>query len=131
MESQRAYRFVLGKDWGFKKFIRRDYLLDEANGLLPDDKLTIFCEVSIVSDIVNLTGQNSILQMKVSVILRVFLHEISNSRLPYKNWLSNFVIKMPNSCSLSEDIGSLFVDDKFADFTIKVDGTEIKVMPII
>lgn len=44
-ESQRAYRFVQGKDWGFKKFIRRDFLLDEANGLLPDDKLTIFCEV--------------------------------------------------------------------------------------
>ena len=46
-ESQRAYRFVQGKDWGFKKFIRRDFLLDEANGLLPDDKLTIFCEVNI------------------------------------------------------------------------------------
>ena len=46
VESQRAYRFVTGKDWGFKKFIRRDFLLDEANGLLPDDKLTIFCEVS-------------------------------------------------------------------------------------
>lgn len=45
-ESQRAYRFVQGKDWGFKKFIRRDFLLDEANGLLPDDKLTLFCEVS-------------------------------------------------------------------------------------
>lgn len=47
MESQRAYRFVQGKDWGFKKFIRRDFLLDEANGLLPDDKLTLFCEVSM------------------------------------------------------------------------------------
>ena len=45
-ESQRAYRFVQGKDWGFKKFIRRDFLMDEVNGLLPDDKLTIFCEVS-------------------------------------------------------------------------------------
>ena len=45
MESQRAYRFVQGKDWGFKKFIRRDFLLDESNGLLPDDKLTLFCEV--------------------------------------------------------------------------------------
>lgn len=45
LESQRAYRFVQGKDWGFKKFIRRDFLLDEANGLLPDDKLTLFCEV--------------------------------------------------------------------------------------
>ena len=44
-ESQRAYRFVQGKDWGFKKFIRRDFLMDESNGLLPDDRLTIFCEV--------------------------------------------------------------------------------------
>ena len=45
-ESQRAYRFVQGKDWGFKKFIRRDFLMDEANGLLPNDTLTLFCEVS-------------------------------------------------------------------------------------
>ena len=44
-ESQRAYRFVRGKDWGFKKFIRRDFLFDETNGLLPEDKLTIYCEV--------------------------------------------------------------------------------------
>ena len=45
LESQRAYRFVQGKDWGFKKFIRRDFLMDESNGLLPDDKLTILCRV--------------------------------------------------------------------------------------
>ena len=45
-ESQRAYRFVQGKDWGFKKFIGRDILFDEANGLLPDDKLTLYCEMS-------------------------------------------------------------------------------------
>ena len=44
-ESQRAYRFVQGKDWGFKKFIRRDFLMDESNGLLPEDKLTIMCRV--------------------------------------------------------------------------------------
>eukprot|EP00731_Ephydatia_muelleri_P032700 Em0024g244a len=56
MESQRAYRFVQGKDWGFKKFIRRDFLFDEANGLLPDDKLTLYCEVSVVSDVVNQSG---------------------------------------------------------------------------
>ena len=52
-ESQRAYRFVQGKDWGFKKFIRRDFLMDDANGLLPDDKLTLFCEVSLISFKIN------------------------------------------------------------------------------
>ncbi|CAF0912986.1 unnamed protein product [Adineta steineri] len=65
MESQRAYRFVQGKDWGFKKFIRRDFLIDEANGLLPDDKLTLFCEVSVVADSVNISGQTQINSFKI------------------------------------------------------------------
>merc|ERR550534_2282724 len=65
MESQRAYRFVQGKDWGFKKFIRRDFLLDEANGLLPEDKLTLFCEVSVVADSVNVSGQSLMSSLKV------------------------------------------------------------------
>jgi speckle-type POZ protein len=47
-------------DWGFKKFIRRDFLIDETNGLLPDDKLTLFCEVSVVADSVNISGQTQI-----------------------------------------------------------------------
>ncbi len=54
----------LGKDWGFKKFIRRDFLIDEANGLLPDDKLTLFCEVSVVADSVNISGQTQINSVK-------------------------------------------------------------------
>ncbi|XP_036092306.1 speckle-type POZ protein-like isoform X3 [Rousettus aegyptiacus] len=65
MESQRAYRFVQGKDWGFKKFIRRDFLLDETNGLLPDDKLTLFCEVSVVQDSVNISGHTNTNTLKV------------------------------------------------------------------
>ena len=68
MESQRAYRFVQGKDWGFKKFIRRDFLLDEGNGLLPDDKLTLFCEVSVVADSVNISGQSNAVQFKVRIV---------------------------------------------------------------
>src|SRR3954447_21904151 len=52
-ESQSVRQFVQGKNWGISKFIRRDFLLDEQNGLLPDDRLTIFCEVSVVVDTVN------------------------------------------------------------------------------
>jgi len=94
MESQRAYRFVQGKDWGFKKFIRRDFLLDEANGLLPDDKLTIFCEVSVVADSVNISGQSNTVQFKVP------------------------------ECRLSDDLGKLFEDQKFSDVTLSVSGRE-------
>jgi speckle-type POZ protein len=94
MESQRAYRFVQGKDWGFKKFIRRDFLLDEANGLLPDDKLTLYCEVSVVADSVNISGQNNSIQFKVP------------------------------ECRLSDDLSILFESQKFSDVLLVVNGRE-------
>jgi len=94
MESQRAYRFVQGKDWGFKKFIRRDFLMDEANGLLPDDKLTIFCEVSVVGETVNVAGQSSCTPVKVP------------------------------ECRLSEDFGLLFDRGQFCDVVLCVGGRE-------
>ncbi|XP_031225071.1 speckle-type POZ protein-like isoform X5 [Mastomys coucha] len=96
MESQRAYRFVQGKDWGFKKFIRRDFLLDEANGLLPDDKLTLFCEVSVVQDSVNVSG-----------------HTNTNT------------LKVPQ-CRLAEDLGNLWENTRFTDCCFFVRGKEFK-----
>lgn len=97
MESQRAYRFVQGKDWGFKKFIRRDFLLDEQNGLLPDDRLTIFCEVSVVADTVNVTGQSNMMQFRVP------------------------------PCRLSEDMGILFEKSLFADCVLCSGNKEFQV----
>ncbi|XP_013394154.1 protein roadkill [Lingula anatina] len=96
MESQRAYRFVQGKDWGFKKFIRRDFLMDEANGLLPEDKLTIFCEVSVVGDTINVSGQSNCSPVKVP------------------------------ECKLSEDLGSLFERSAFSDVMLNVGGREFQ-----
>ncbi|KAK8733307.1 hypothetical protein OTU49_006572 [Cherax quadricarinatus] len=96
MESQRAYRFVQGKDWGFKKFIRRDFLLDEANGLLPDDKLTLYCEVSVVADSVNISGQSNAIHFKVP------------------------------DCRLSDDLGGLFESQRFSDVTLSVSGREFQ-----
>lgn len=96
MESQRAYRFVQGKDWGFKKFIRRDFLLDDSNGLLPDDKLTIFCEVSVLADCVNVSGQMNSVQFRVP------------------------------KCKLSQDLGTLLEDQKLTDVVLTVGGKEFK-----
>jgi len=96
MESQRAYKFMQGKDWGFKKFIRRDFLLDEANGLLPDDKLTLFCEVSVVADSVNISGQMHSAQFKVP------------------------------DCRLSDDLGQLFECSQFADVTLTCSAREFR-----
>ncbi|MBN3287127.1 SPOP protein, partial [Polyodon spathula] len=95
-ESQRAYRFVQGKDWGFKKFIRRDFLLDEANGLLPDDKLTLFCEVSVVQDSVNISGQNTMNMVKVP------------------------------ECRLADELGGLWENSRFTDCSLCVAGQEFQ-----
>ena len=96
MESQRAYRFVQGKDWGFKKFIRRDFLMDESNGLLPDDRLTLFCEVSVVQDSVNIHGHSNCHKLVVP------------------------------DCTLTEDLGTLLAGQSMCDVTFEVDGIEFR-----
>nr|CDS24579.1 protein roadkill [Echinococcus granulosus] len=95
MESQRAYRFVQGKDWGFKKFIRRDVLMDETSGLLPNDRLTIVCEISVVGDTLSDSGQ-----------------------------INNQQVTVPE-CRLHEDIGSLLLKQTLTDVTLVVMASPI------
>ncbi|XP_034395602.1 LOW QUALITY PROTEIN: speckle-type POZ protein [Cyclopterus lumpus] len=101
-EETKGYRarertvFVQGKDWGFKKFIRRDFLLDEANGLLPDDKLTLFCEVSVVQDSVHISGQSAMNAVKVP------------------------------DCRLAEELGDLWENSRFTDCFLCVAGQKFQ-----
>ena len=74
----------------------RDFLLDEANGLLPDDKLTLFCEVSVVADSVNISGQ---------------MHSAS--------------FKVPD-IRLSDDFSNLFESSQFADVTLTCNSREFQ-----
>ena len=87
-------RRTSGKDWGFKKFIRRDFLMDESNGLLPNDQLTLFCEVSVVQDSVNIHGHSHLTKLVVP------------------------------ECTLTNDLGALLQDKTFADVVFEVDGVE-------
>jgi len=48
LSSDGVFRFVKGTDWGFKRFIRRDVLLDKKNQLIYNKKLTLLCEVNVV-----------------------------------------------------------------------------------
>jgi speckle-type POZ protein len=45
---------VKGKEWGLKKLIRRELMLDEENGIMKDEKIKIFCEVRVVEDSVKI-----------------------------------------------------------------------------
>lgn len=45
--SESDRKFTPGCDWGFREFILRDSLFDTKNGLLPDNKLTICCDIEL------------------------------------------------------------------------------------
>ncbi|XP_036329811.1 protein roadkill-like [Rhagoletis pomonella] len=89
-------RFGKGQKWGIGEFIRRDFLLIESNGLLRDDKLTILCKVSVLSDIVNSSGKSKSIQIKI----------------PKRH--------------LSDDLAALFLNEKFSDVTLAVAGREFR-----
>lgn len=94
MDSRRADRLSDINAWGFRKFIRRDFLLDKANEMLPDDKLTLICELSVFGDPVHISRRSHVVRFKV----------------PGRR--------------LSQDIGSLLESQKFADVVLHVSGKE-------
>ncbi|EPQ11798.1 Speckle-type POZ protein [Myotis brandtii] len=96
LESHRAYGFVQGKEGGFKKFIHRDLLLDEDYSLLPDDKLTLLCEVSVVQDSFTISGQNT-----------------------------KKMVKVPE-CQLADELGGLWENSWFTDCCFCVAGQEFQ-----
>lgn len=58
--SRYCHRFVKIIDsqrfTGLANFIRRDYVMDQNNGLLPNDTLTILCEIRACRGIINILG---------------------------------------------------------------------------
>ncbi|KAL3184813.1 hypothetical protein MRX96_030710 [Rhipicephalus microplus] len=96
MESPRVYHFVPGKDNSFRRFILSDYLLDKANGLLPDDKLTLYCEVRVIANPVNISGWNDAMQLSVPEL------------------------------RLSDDFGHLFESEDLSDVILSVNGREFR-----
>lgn len=51
-----AARFEKGKGWGFPKFVKQEFLLNEENEVLLDDKLTIVCEIIATVGSGNISG---------------------------------------------------------------------------
>ncbi len=124
IESQRAYRFVQGKDWGFKKFIRRDFLLDEANGLLPDDKLTLYCEVRASSLSCHLVFAS--LTNSCTLLFPGFQVSVVADSVNISGQTNSIQFKVPE-CRLSEDLGGLFESQKFSDAILCVGKEEFYV----
>ncbi|KAF6097361.1 speckle type BTB/POZ protein [Phyllostomus discolor] len=134
MESQRAYRFVQGKDWGFKKFIRRDFLLDEANGLLPDDKLTLFCEAELLIQLVKTCcccccccshgGKSDPSLNPISSFCSKAVSVVQDSvNISGQNTMN--MVKVPE-CRLADELGGLWENSRFTDCCLCVAGQEFQ-----
>ncbi|KAL6953837.1 hypothetical protein U1Q18_046967 [Sarracenia purpurea var. burkii] len=85
---------------GTRKVFEKDVLRSSKHELLPNDELTIFCEITYSQVISTCTSHRS------------------NS--------ITFQASVPNN-RLLEDFGSLLKNGKFADVTISVNGTEYSV----
>uniref|UniRef100_A0A0N5C3N9 BTB domain-containing protein n=1 Tax=Strongyloides papillosus TaxID=174720 RepID=A0A0N5C3N9_STREA len=96
--STRSDEFVEGTGWGYEDFVKKDFLLNESNGLLSNDKLKILCEVEIT--------------------------EVKSDNPDNPETSKNITI--PQS-KLSSDYGNLFDSTLLYDCVIKVEDTEIKV----
>ncbi|XP_060249297.1 speckle-type POZ protein-like [Meriones unguiculatus] len=63
VESQGVNSFLPYQHRGFKQFIHRDFLLSQAQWLLPDGRLSLFCKVSMSQDVLSLSRQTSTIKV--------------------------------------------------------------------
>uniref|UniRef100_A0A0K0EVZ5 Speckle-type POZ protein-like (inferred by orthology to a human protein) n=1 Tax=Strongyloides venezuelensis TaxID=75913 RepID=A0A0K0EVZ5_STRVS len=100
---------------GFPKFVRREILLNESNGLLRNGHLTIVCQAKI-TDLKTENHSN----------LEIIDPKIENRNYP-ETLMNNSI---PQS-KLSLDYGNLYDSSSFYDCVIKVEDREIKVLKAI
>jgi speckle-type POZ protein len=82
--------------WGFRKFLNADYLKTKASLLLPDDSITIICDISIV-------GHEKVL---------------SGCKFPESTAKGSTKNKQRCYKQLSQDLENGFVDKSFSDCKI-------------
>uniref|UniRef100_A0A0K0FD88 Speckle-type POZ protein-like (inferred by orthology to a human protein) n=1 Tax=Strongyloides venezuelensis TaxID=75913 RepID=A0A0K0FD88_STRVS len=103
--------FVKDMGLGFSQFVKRDFLLNESNGLLMNGHLVIFCEAEI-TDLKSENHENL---------------EIVESNTEDRSKLETSInIPIPQS-KLSLDYGNLYDSSSFYDCVIKIEDKEIKV----
>ena len=87
--------------YGFGRFIESDFLRNEANGLLPNDELTIVCEGSAAVD-----------RIEISNLLRELRSISTESRH-------------------SEDLGAALKNQKFSDVTLSAGNKDLLAHKVI
>uniref|UniRef100_A0A0N5C025 BTB domain-containing protein n=1 Tax=Strongyloides papillosus TaxID=174720 RepID=A0A0N5C025_STREA len=91
--------YLKNSGWGKYKFVRKDFLLNESNNLLINNKLRILCEIQVINNCESKNNDNSEISMNIAI---------------------------PQS-KLSLDYCNMFDSPLFTDCIIKVENTEFKV----
>ncbi|XP_060232927.1 speckle-type POZ protein-like [Meriones unguiculatus] len=94
--SQSLFRFVPGSEKGFERFIRKDFLLLQAEFLLPGDSLTLLCQVTMVQKSCKVGRLNT-----------------------------TSAIKVPR-CTLRDELGELWENSLFTDCCLVVGEQEFR-----
>uniref|UniRef100_A0A0K0G3X7 Speckle-type POZ protein-like (inferred by orthology to a human protein) n=1 Tax=Strongyloides venezuelensis TaxID=75913 RepID=A0A0K0G3X7_STRVS len=117
-----------GGGWGESKFVKKDFLLDESNGLLTNDQLTILCEVKIIDPESGNYDSSEIIFPKTE---KHDDPEIIDSKTKNRDNSETLInITIPQS-KLSLDYGNLYDSPLFFDCVIKVEDTEIRVHKVV
>ncbi|UYV69899.1 SPOPL [Cordylochernes scorpioides] len=89
------YKFTNSQKKGSNAFVKNDFLCDKKNGLLPEDKLTIVCDIKVIEETIVTGGKNVTIQFQE----------------PKSRW--------------SEDMRSLLESHKFSDVALKACGHKV------
>ncbi|KAL6030365.1 hypothetical protein STEG23_034370 [Scotinomys teguina] len=96
VKNTRVFKFVPGVKLGFKKFILRNFLLSFAPFILPHEKLTLLCKVSMLQDSFSISDQKR-----------------------------KQGIQVPR-CTLAGELGELWENSCFTDCCLVVAGQEFR-----
>ncbi|CAG9764147.1 unnamed protein product [Ceutorhynchus assimilis] len=99
MKFQQPQTFVQGKEWGFRKFIKRNYLFNKSYQLLPNDVITISCDVTSLDPN----------KFKIA---------------PQSDQIEKTLLSV--DCELSKHFEDLFENQKLTDITFCIQGRQLK-----
>ncbi|XP_040596783.1 speckle-type POZ protein-like [Mesocricetus auratus] len=101
MKSPRFFRFQQNQQWGFRKFILRDFLLAQEPWLLEDNELSLRCKVTVAQDSLGFSDETTMPGIQVP------------------------------RCTLADELGELWENSFFTDCCLVVAGQEFRALKAV
>ncbi|XP_051054988.1 speckle-type POZ protein-like [Phodopus roborovskii] len=96
MKSPRYFRFIQNQYWGLKNFIHHYFLLSRETWLLPNNELSLLCNMTLIQDLFTITEQSMMPEIQVP------------------------------RCTMADELGELWENSLFTDCCLVVAGQEFQ-----